>query len=486
MKTGSETVVDEFLGMEEAIRLLKTTPPTFYRWLRQGRLKGIKAGRQWRFRREDIDRFLRGEGPQVDVSPEIFQLIASLKKHLAGTGRKSPAEDGGDPLLAAVDLMIRLGLSLNASDIHLEAFQDRGVLRYRVDGVLHEKAAFSPRLTRPLVDQWKTRAKCNVQVSDLPQDSKFVWGEGSGKVTVFVGVLPTVAGESIVARLAGHGGGELSLEKLPLQPVHREIFLRHLAAPHGVILCCGPTGSGKTTLMYAALNHLNTPDRKLVSAEDPVEYHWPGVNQVQVNPARGLTFAGAIRSFLRSDPDVMMVGEIRDPETAHLCCTAALTGHLVLTQLHSSSAVGALVRLTDMGIPPFLVGDALRLVIAQRLVRKTCARCARRRKPTATERERALRLAVEGGIPPRTLPDQWVEAVGCKECKQLGYRGRACVNEFLEMTEEIRSALIRKAPKEELMRLALRQGMTTLAAEAVRRAADGETTLEEAFSVGSS
>ena len=473
---------DDILDIKEAVKLLRTTQPTFYRWLREGRINGMKVGRQWRFNREDIERFMRGEAPRVELPADISPLLKVLERRLRDSGAKAALREGATPIEVAYDLMARLGLALNASDIHLEVFQDSGVLRYRVDGVLHEVARFNPRLMPVLVDQWKRMAKCNVQEKALPQDGRIILPVGQQEIDVRVHILPTVFGETVIARLITAVEG-FSMESLPFRPEHREVMIRHLHALHGVIICCGPTGSGKTTTMYAALNHLNVPGRKLVSVEDPVEYCFQGVSQIQTREAQGLTFAVAVRSSLRSDPDVIMVGEIRDSETAHLCHAAALTGHLVLTQLHANDAALALTRLTDMGVPPFLVGDALRLVIAQRLVRKVCTNCATRVKPATDDIERAMRRTANGGAEWERLPKKWVRAVGCKECRWLGYRGRTCVNELLEMTSEIRAALMRGASSTELRRIAFSQGMTTLAAEAILRAANGETTLQEALGV---
>ena len=473
----------DILNMREAIRLLRTTQPTFYRWLREGRIKGMKVGRQWRFLREDIERFLRGEGPRVELPADITPLQQALEKRLRDAGVKARRQEDRSAVETAFDLMVQLGLALAASDMHLEVFQDSGVIRYRVDGALHEVARIDARLVQPLVDQWKRMAKCNVQEKALSQDGRMMMRVDGGEVDIRVHVLPTVFGETVIARFLDRGAVEFSLAKIPFRPGHREIVVRNLEISHGVIVCCGPTGSGKTTTMYAALNHLNTPGRKLVSVEDPVEFHLAGVSQVPVREAQGVTFAGAIRSLLRSDPDVIMVGEVRDPETAHLCHAAALTGHLVLTQMHSNDAPSTLVRLVDMGVPPFLVADALRLVVAQRLLRKVCPSCAKEAEPAPDEIERAMRRATDGGIRWQDFPRNWVRAVGCKECRGLGYRGRTCVNELLEMTGEMRSALVRGTSTDGLRDIALKQGMTTLLAEAILRAANGETTLQEALAL---
>jgi excisionase family DNA binding protein len=472
----------DLIGPKDAMKLLGTTPPTFYRWLREGRLKGLKAGRQWRFRKGDLERFLRGEGPSSGESADLNRSAATLRQRLERLTGK-PADLEGDAAQQLVMLLLRLGRALGASDIHLEPAAPEGRIRFRVDGVLQEYVTLSRQASESLAERWMTLCHCNVQRKGTAQDGQLRTTIDGGQLDVRVCFLPTVDGLAVTARLLDPTGVSLTLDRLPLQPDHREILLRKLARPCGLILVAGPSGSGKTTTLYACLHHLNRPGVKVITVEDPVEFRIPGAVQVHVREENGMTFESAARAILRSDPDVLLVSEIRSSGMANLSHQAALTGHLVLSAMHCTDAPAALRRLIDIGVPSFVISEALALVVAQRLVRRVCVHCSQPVELPSADLERARRLAVDGGLDWDRLPGQWRRAVGCAHCRQLGFSGRLAVNEMLSVEGAVQSALLSGADTAGLSHAARETGCASLAAEAVRRASHGETTLEEALRV---
>jgi type IV pilus assembly protein PilB len=468
--------------MEEAISRLKTTRPTFYRWLRSGRLKGMKVGRQWRFLPEDIDRFLTGQGPRIDLPADIDPLIDALLARVRKAGGRPVACRDNDKIAHAVSLIVQLGLTMNASDIHIEPQEKAAQLRLRVDGPLHLVCEFDSRLLPAIVERWKTMAAMDTREKSLPQDGRIIMSEDDISVDLRVCCVPSCLGETIVARVLRSTELCLDLAKLPYADADRKRIDRWLAAPWGLIIITGPTGCGKTTTLYCCLTRLADGRSKVISVEDPVEYVLRGMTQIQINPKAGLSFERAMRSTLRMDPDVIMMGEIRGADAMGLCFQAALTGHLVLTTLHVDEAAAALRRLTDLGAEPFLVGDATKLIVAQRLVRLLCPDCSKEALPPADQLARAERMARAGGLSWDTLPRKFRRAVGCSRCGQLGFRGRTIIAETLGVTPEVASALRRRAATEEIRAIAVGQGMTTLAADGIRRAASGLVSLEEVLS----
>jgi len=482
----------ELLDMGQAIEMLKTSRPTFYRWLRQGKIKGMKLGRQWRFYREDIERFLRGQEPRVDLPADLKPLVRTLARRVEAAGAKDVSPADADDVSRAVSLMIRLAVAMEASDLHIEPHRsqdDRGavaVLRCRVDGVLHPIAEFDVRLLPAIDERWKAMAACDVHEKVKPQDGRILikLADCGKTVDLRVSFLHAVLGPSLCARVLDPDVVRpLDLDGLSYCDRDREQLVRAINAPWGLVIVTGPTGCGKTTTLYACLHRLATPDRKVMTVEDPVEFLLPGVVQTSLRPRQGVTFAVAIRSMLRSAPNVILVGEIRDPETAHLVCQAALTGHTVLTTLHANDAALALTRLVDMGLDPFLVADATRLVVAQRLIRKLCAACRTPATPQASRLDEAARLAAAGGLDWASVPRLFHGPAGCERCHQTGFRGREVIAEALEVTPEIGEALRRGISTDDLRTLAVRGGMTTMAADAIRRAAAGTTSLDEALRV---
>jgi len=487
-QNGSEGVaerMEELIDMNQAIEMLKTTRPTFYRWLRSGKIKGMKLGRQWRFYREEIERFLKGEAPKIELPADITPLVKTLRERAVEVCGKDVSE-GQNDVAAAVTLMIRLAYRMGASDIHIAPhMQQEGsvaILRLRVDGVLHVIAELDLRLLPAVVERWKTMASCNVNENKVPQDGRIlvtIDGPQGKTLDLRVCFLPACLGESVTIRLLDSSAVLLDLDKIDYAERDKEQLVRAIDAPWGMIIISGPTGSGKTTVLYACINHVSRPELKVMTIEDPVEYFLPWTIQVQVLSKQGLTFATGMRSVLRSDPDVIMVGEIRDQETATICQQAALTGHVVLTTLHADEAPRALNRLVEMGSDPFVVGDATKLIVAQRLVRKLCPHCSVEGMPPDNLLDRAAQIARSGGLGWDALPKEFRESVGCDKCGQTGFRGRNVIAEALEMSPEMGAALRRGASVEDLRTLAVGQGMVTMAADGVRRAAAGETTLAE-------
>lgn len=484
------------IDMAEAIRMLGTTRPTFYRWLRSGKIKGMKVGRQWRFYRVDIERFLKGEGPRIDLPADIGPLIQTLRQRVEELGEKDRSPEECTDVQRAVSLMIVLGVAMRASDIHITSHLDEGgtenvtVLRYRLDGVLHQIATIDIRLLPAIVEQWKRMAACDVREKERPQDGRIMiklseaaGARDRGLIDMRVSFLPAGVGESVTVRILDRQAAALKLDRIDYTPRDREKILQAVHAPWGLILVTGPTGSGKTTVLYSCLMELARPEIKAMSVEDPVEYYLPWVTQVPVRESAGVTFDRAVRAMLRSDPDVILIGEIRNYETLAAAVQSALTGHLVLTTLHAEEAARGLARMVDMGLDPFVVADSTKLVMSQRLVRKLCAHCRAEDRPDSSRLDLAADAARKGGLEWHSLKPDWRKAVGCGKCSQTGYRARTVVAETLEVTPEIGKALRAGASVDELRSIAVGQGMTTLAADGIRRAAAGETTLDDVLRV---
>jgi len=487
------------IDMEKAIDLLKTSRPTFYRWLRSGKIKGMKIGRQWRFYREDIERFMRGEKPVIDlpaaISPFNEVLIEELKK--AGMNY-DPPKDLVD-ITKAAHLVLLLGVARKASDIHIapnfiDDLADPEVnLRLRIDGVLHRIATLDRRLLTPLLGEFKQMSDCAVNVKDKPQDGRVLLkfaeinnaaDESFGKsVDIRVCFLPTGLGESFTARLMSPTSQLLTLDKIEYTPEQREIVDRNINLPWGIIIMSGPTGSGKTTNMYACLNELTGPDVKTLSIEDPIEYFLPWVNQVGIDPSAGVTFASALKAVFRSDPDIVVIGEVRDPDTLAGAHELALTGHLVFTQMHVKEASEALRRMLDLGSDSFVIAESIKLVSSQRLIRKLCPNCAVDDNPPPDRLALAREIANKGGLDWTKLPKKFKKAVGCAECGDIGYKGRNIICEMLEMSPAIADVLRKNPGVGEIRNVAIKTGMVTLAADGIRRACEGETSLDEVLRV---
>ena len=369
------------------------------------------------------------------------------------------------PVIRFVNRLISQAVELRASDIHLEPLQNRLRVRFRLDGRLREMEDAPEGGAAAIISRLKIMARLNIAERRLAQDGRFRMALRGLDVDLRIATTPTLHGEAVVLRILDSGQVELDLAKLGFPAARLGDWRRLLALPHGIVLVTGPTGSGKTTTLYAGLKEINTADRKILSIEDPIELQLEGVNQVQVKPAIGLGFAQALRSFLRHDPDVILVGEIRDLETAQTAVQAALTGHLILSTLHTNDAASAITRLVDMGIDDYLLASTLHGVLAQRLVRKLCPHC---------------RQPVQLAAPPAGYEAaQFYEAVGCGACGGTGFSGRTVISELMVMTDELRRLAMRRVSADEVRAQALAQGMVTLHADGVAKAVAGVTTLDE-------
>lgn len=400
---------------------------------------------------------------------QLQQIEEQSEDHL-----KKIAEDA--PVVKLVNLIIGQAVKDGASDIHICPEEDRLVVRYRIDGVLHD-AFFPPKsLQAAIISRIKILAEMDIAETRTPQDGRCQVNFDGRVVDLRVSTLPTVYGENVVMRLLDKNSLMLSLEDLRLGSHMLQRLQQMLASAHGIILVTGPTGSGKTTTLYSCLNALNTPERNIITIEDPVEYRLQRIRQAQVNPKAGMTFAAGLRSILRQDPDVIMIGEIRDSETAQIAVESALTGHLVLSTLHTNDAPGAIARLVEMGVEPFLVASATLGVLAQRLVRKVCSQCKVDFYPEVD-------LLKELGFNPEKRKWKFYRGTGCQACKNTGYRGRLGIYEIMLVNEEIRTLCLKQAPGDAIRRAAMRAGMQTLRQDGYLKALQGMTTLEEVIRV---
>jgi general secretion pathway protein E len=381
------------------------------------------------------------------------------------------------PVIRLVNLIITKAVDLRASDIHFEPFENQFRIRYRVDGVLHDVEAPPKRLQSALVSRVKIMAKMNIAERRLPQDGRIMVKVKGKEIDFRVSTVPTIHGESVVLRILDKSSIVLDIEKLGFpEDIMRE-FNHAIDNPHGIILVTGPTGSGKTTTLYCALEKINSPDKKIVTVEDPVEYQLRGVNQIQVKAAIGLNFASALRSIVRQDPDVILIGEIRDAETADIAIHSALTGHLVFSTLHTNDAASATTRLMDMGIEDYLLSSTLIGILAQRLVRVVCPHCRESYRPEEMFLKQAGISAGEVG------QIELMKAKGCSECGFTGYKGRTGIFEFLRVTDEVRALILGKKDSQVIKEFARRKGMRTLREDGWLRAKEGRTTLQELMRV---
>lgn len=419
-----------------------------------------------------INQVYRAEGEMHDLTSGLAPEEEA--EDLAGLTEVSDEA----PVVRFVNLLISQAISDRASDIHIEPTENYMRVRYRIDGVLHDAHRSPKNIQNGVISRLKIMAEMNIAERRVPQDGRMSVMHDGRRIDLRVATLPTVWGEKVVARILDTSNTQLSLDDLDFSKENFERFQASYTKPYGMILATGPTGSGKSTTLYATLNLLNRTEVNVITVEDPVEYRLAGINQVQTNVRAGLTFASALRSILRSDPDIVLIGEIRDHETAQIAIEAALTGHLVLSTLHTNDAPSAVTRLTEMGIEPFLVGSALDAVVAQRLCRSLCPRC---KEPYQPEAEQLLRIGfplAEGEEPPVLY-----RAVGCSACSQTGYRGRMALHEVMTVTEEITRLAVARASTDEVTRAARDQGMTTLKTDGWLKVAQGRTSIEEILRV---
>ena len=416
----------------------------------------------------------RGPGFRHQVSERALSRVPAAPERAAA----STELPGGDaPVVALVDSLMKDAVARGASDIHFEPYEESVRIRFRIDGLLQEILTPPYEMKLALTSRIKVLAGLDIAEHRLPQDGRLKLAAAGGEVDVRVSVLPTRFGEKAVLRLLRRSDLATSLDRLGLEAHDREHFNRAMTKPSGMILLTGPTGSGKSTTLYGMLSELNQPGVNISTAEDPVEYHLAGINQVQTHAEIGLTFAACLRAFLRQDPDILMVGEIRDAETARIAINAALTGHLVLTTLHTNDAPSSVYRLRDMGVEPYLIASAITMVAAQRLLRRVCASCKAQAALEAGMLTAAKRQAEE------VRDVEGFHGAGCSECHHTGYRGREAVYEVMTLTDDLRKMILRDGSAGELKAAAVDQGMRTLRQAAVQKVRQGVTTVEEALRV---
>jgi type IV pilus assembly protein PilB len=419
-----------------------------------------------------FERYLRSDDELSDLSERIGEAATSSTVVFTES-----LDEHDAPVVRFVNLLITQAINDRASDIHIEPGERYLTVRFRIDGVLHEMQRADRAIQDGIISRLKIMSAIDIAERRRPQDGRLSVTHEGRQVDLRVATLPTVWGEKIVMRILDNSGQALAMGDLKFSAFNEARFRTAISRPHGMVLVTGPTGSGKSTTLYTALKTVANPRINVITVEDPVEYRIPGINQVQVNNRAGLTFANALRSILRSDPDVVLVGEIRDQETAVISIEAALTGHLVLSTLHTNDAPSALTRLTEIGTEPFLVATALSAVMAQRLARRLCMRC---RAPLGESHDVLRGLG---------MPDNLVEghqlfrAVGCHSCSNTGYRGRLALHEVMTLTDEVEQLIVARATGTEMRELALAQGMVALRDDGWAKAAQGLTTVEELLRV---
>ena len=386
-------------------------------------------------------------------------------------------DEASAPIVRLVNLMIREAVQLRASDIHVEPFEDRVRIRYRIDGVLHQRDNTDRRFLAAILARIKVLSEIDIAEKRRPQDGRIKITAGEKELDLRVSIIPTNHGQSAVMRLLDKDNIKVGVRQLGFSEEVFKKFNSLIRRPNGIILVTGPTGSGKTTTLYAALNSLNRPDRKIITAEDPVEYYLPGINQVEVKHKIGLDFARIIRSMLRQAPNIILVGEMRDNETASMGIQASLTGHLVFSTLHTNDAPSAVTRMVDMGVPGYLVASSVIAILAQRLVRTICPKCKQKFTPAASVIE-------DSGMPAELVAEAtFVKGKGCNACQQTGYKGRIGIYELLMVNSKVREMIFKNASTTEIRELGIKQGMDTLYTDGLKKVARGITTFEEVYRV---
>lgn len=419
-----------------------------------------------------IDQFRKMEKDGADSQLEVVQV------HDIDSGTSS----SDAPVIAVVNGVLSEGIRRMASDIHVEPYEKRFRVRMRVDGVLHHITDIPMDMKRAITARFKIMSRMDIAETRVPQDGRIKLKSGGKDVDFRVNTMPTLFGEKIVLRMLSTGNLALDLMKLGFEAKQLETFRKGIYAPNGMVLVTGPTGSGKTTTLYSALAELNKVTDNLSTAEDPVEYNLEGINQVQVHKDIGLTFANVLRALLRQDPDVVLVGEIRDYETAEVAIQAALTGHLVLSTLHTNDAPATVTRLMNMGVEPFLVVASVNTIVAQRLLRTVCSKC--KTDDTSMSQEKIVELMTAEGVSTQGMNEiKLKKGAGCSVCAQSGYKGRVAIYEVLEFSTSLKEMVLKGESVIELRKQAMKEGMRTLRMSAMQKALEGKTTLEEVFSL---
>lgn len=430
---------------------------------------------------EEIMSAIEEQYPQsltADITAAIAESALPEIKTIEASKIKDIIQEA--PIAKIVTTILEFAIRTRASDVHIEPGVEKTRVRYRIDGILHEKLVLPRAVHEAVVSRIKILSEMKIDERRIPQDGRFNFKLGVEEVDLRISTLPTVHGEKIVIRLLKKTGGLPTLDDLGLRGTAKRSLEINILRPHGIILVTGPTGSGKTTTLYAVLTKLNTDRVNIVTLEDPVEYELPGVNQVQINPGAGLTFATGLRSFLRQDPNIILVGEIRDSETASLAIQAALTGHLVFSTLHTNDAVTAIPRLLDMGAEPFLVSSSVNCVVAQRIVRKICAACKETFTPSP-EISVDFKNLLGNLLPSGTIT--LYRGKGCNQCSLTGYFGRIGIFEVVPITERLSRMILERATNNDLQKLAISEGMITMKQDGYLKTLEGITTLEEVLRV---
>src|SRR2546423_3403119 len=424
------------------------------------------------------------EGGQASMNEMLTEIADANVEVLEGESEgkgvdvfelKESADEA--PVVKLVNMVLVDAIRKGASDLHWEPYEKHFRIRFRIDGVLHERLSPPKRLEPAIISRLKIMSSLDISERRLPQDGRIKLRYGSREIDFRVSVLPTIFGEKAVLRILDKESLQLDLTKLGFDPWSYEKFNAAIHQPYGMVLITGPTGSGKTTTLYSAISTINSPEHNIMTAEDPVEYNLKGVNQVQIAESIGRTFAGVLRSFLRQDPDVILVGETRDLETAQISIRAALTGHLVFTTLHTNDCPSTVARLFDMGIQPFLLSSALQLILAQRLGRKVCKEC---KEPYEANEES---LAPYGHVPTGLGKTQFYKGKGCQVCNFTGMKGRIALYEVMPISQELRDAILKAAPTAELREIGQAQGMKTLRQSGLQKVIEGTTTVDEVLRV---
>jgi type IV pilus assembly protein PilB len=427
--------------------------------------------------------------PAVVARSELRKILDRLKREesdlgdIAATLNDEQAQNASAavedaPIVKYVSSLLEQAIENRASDLHLEPSEHDMRVRYRIDGVMHEVDTVPKAVQSAVISRLKIMSNVDITERRVPQNGRITIQLGQRKVDLRTATLPTVWGEKVVLRVLDTGGITLDLKKLGFADHNYARYSASFSKPHGMLLVTGPTGSGKSTTLYATLTEINKPTVNIITVEDPVEYRLPGVNQVHVDHKAGLTFAAVLPAILRSDPDIVLIGEIRDRVTAQLAVEAALTGHLVLSTLHTNDAPSAVIRLTEMGIEPFLVGSSVDCVLAQRLARRLCEWCKQEYGPA--EDELAAARWYESGL---STPKSLWRSVGCRSCSATGYRGRIALHEVMRVSEEIERLTVQRASSHEIQKQAVAEGMRDLRADGLSKAAEGQTSLQEVIRV---
>lgn len=429
--------------------------------------------------REDIEKSINNSYSQ-NLSPEVREALKEVAPQQVQQQEYQPAESNA-PMAKIVNTILEFAMKSRASDIHIEPQEGKTRVRYRIDGILQEKLTLPRTIHESLISRLKILSDLKIDEHRIPQDGRFNYRMGDEEVDIRSSTLPTVHGEKIVMRLLKKSGGIPSLESLGFSSYALKLVETAISHPNGIVLVTGPTGSGKTTTLYSVLNKLNKPTTNIVTLEDPVEYQISGINQVQINPAAGLTFSTGLRSFLRQDPNIILVGEIRDKETTQLAIQAALTGHLVFSTLHTNDSSSTIPRLIDLGGEPFLLSSVIRAIVAQRIVRRVCEHCkvAYDADPTITEDIKK----VLGPLLPKAYQDgapiKLYKGAGCEECGKSGYLGRIGIYEVLVMTQALNKLIFESSSADKIFATAKQEGMVTMKEDGYLKALQGSTTIQE-------